>query len=526
MFVAGTLAQAVAERTTDLFSPDVPWSQKLWRSSAVDALRHCIELVSSGGREKSTAWAIEAARTSLRIDLFVPAAERGMLLKSLALKPEKLSPGSASFLRLVEVEKYLAENYWAWLLKFLENVDDNQTVALSGINADRLAWQLGTHLRAVGLSDRWIVNFVNYHLKYESKVQSLAEVFEDAKSVSESGVGWTFLVPLSRRRGFNVNVAPLLSPEDFRVRFASRFPGIAVPSHRGGFEFSAQTIDKYSAIEAVERDLQAIIIRHRAAGGVRKFVPQLDAWVMPGAWHTKINLSPEPRVRFPALDADGGSRLFESLSDELEAALDLLIAGDRTSVRAASIAAWAVLETLFADESDFGALAAVADRAADVLTCVYARDAFLSLATGHARAATDSLATDLRKASQAEKAVMIESAIATRDLEVGATLGAVALQRARGLDAHEVVAIRDQLATSLRRLYDVRNQIVHAGKVAPYGMNATYLHSTVLLSALLNEIIEKNRGAGVSARSLAGRASWLMLQVSEGQATPAVLASL
>ena len=188
-------------------------------------------------------------------------------------------------------------------------------------------------------------------------------------------------------------------------------------------------IDKYAAIEQAELGLQRLMDRYRSAVSRRLLSPYLRAWVSPGLGIPNWICPELSESDFAELDACGGAEMFTKASVELEAAIDLLIAGDRTSVRAASIAGWAALETLFADESDYGELATMADRAADILTCLYVRDAYWSIATGHARAGTDELAEALRDADASGRATMVEGALGTQEWAVSPTLGQVSATR-------------------------------------------------------------------------------------------------
>ena len=231
-------------------------------------------------------------------------------------------------------------------------------------------------------------------------------------------------------------------------------------------------------------------------------------------------------VKVRQLDADGGRHMFDRLSEEIEAALDLLTAADRTSSRAATIASWAVLETLFADDSDFGDLAIVAERAANILTCLYVKVTFGHISRGHSRSGNDELADDLRSATDSEAALLLEAALPDHPVSVSPTLGELARQRVVGLNDRQVKSLHSQLRGVFRRLYDLRNQITHAGRMEPYGLNRTYEEATVLLSALMDELLKQYRSYGRSAREVAGRADWLISRVSDKRATPASLTQL
>lgn len=522
----GSVGLAIVERIADMFAPQTPWAQRLWRPSAIDALRHSLGLIDGGARPAAKKYAIQMARESLAGDLFIPSHDRGGLLKSLSLDPEKMIPSSVTHARLKSICIELEQEYPKWLQRYLDAFEDDERVSASKVDGDTLAWQLAAYLRSAGMSDKWIANFCNYAIKHNPIEERLSDVMRRALLAAAGDVGWTFLIPLAQRRSFNENAPPVLSRQEFQRRFEFLFPGKSVPEHRGGVEVRVETVDKHAAIELVQIELQRLSDRHRASMTKRRIAFSSEAWVSPGAWSTSIKPEARNRLEVRQLDVAGGAVLFARASDELEAALDLLIAAERTSSRAATIAAWGVLETLFADESDYGSLAAVADRAADVLACLYVRDALRSVSKAHSRSGTDDLAEQLRNSSEQAAAVLIEQGLPTMAPSSNTTLGELARRRAARLSAGEVEAVRSQLTGVLRRFYDLRNQIVHAGRMSPFGLQRTYEESIVLLSALVDELLTQDRDGRRTAREVAGRAAWLIERLRSGRATPATLAEI
>lgn len=526
-YTDGSIGLAVAQRIVEMFSfSRASWPQRLWRASSIDSLRHCIDLIDGGARDGAKGYAIKEARRSIEVDLFIPGRDRGGILKALAVAPERMRAGSTVDAKLRSLTAELERQYPSWVQAHVAEVDDTVTVANSHVDGNKLSWQLAAFFRSAGMSDSWIRNFHNYHLHHNPDVISLAESTRLACNSIASPSGWTFFIPLVGRRSFNVSAAPLLGRREFEERFQIDLPEVPVPNNRGGLVISVDVTDKHAAIEHVELEIQRVLERYRASGTKRRMVLDTFAWVTPGSWKTAISAEAEPRIVVRSLDAFGGRDMFGRASDELEAALDLLTAADRTSHRAATIAAWAVLETLFADESDFGELAAIADKAADILTCLYVQSTFGDLALGHARAGTDTLSVELREADSAAAALLTEAELPSHPLSVNATVGELARQRAAKMSVGEVRSVRSQIAAVLRRLYDIRNQIVHAGRMAPFGLDRTYEESTVLLSALMDELIKQHRSTNRSAREVAGRASWLLERVESDRATPASLAAI
>lgn len=528
MLLADSFGLAVVERLADLFAIATPWTQRQWRSGTLDALRHLQALTTNGGRDSSKGWALSHLRHSIESDPFIPALERAALLKPLAMKPDRLMPAAHGAKMLDQIERHLVENYWTWAAEVCTQIDDSREVADVRESADTFAWRLAAHFRSSGLSDGWIVNFANYQRKFEKDARSLAQVVMSAHRSALGGSGWVFLIPLQSRRGFNIpSNETFLTPNDFEAEFASQFPGLDIPAHRGGLRLIDNSIDKYAAVEGVRRALWALQERLAASGAKRSLVPTPTAWVNPGGWTTDLGSEPSARFRFPQVDADGGASLFNPLSDELEASIDLLLSANTASARSAVVSSWSALETLFADDGDYGELSVVADRAAAILTCVYVRDAFESLAIGHSRNSLDELARNLRAAGVSDRAVMVSEAIEQGQLlAVNKVLGAVAVKRAAEMTSATIEVARSQISNCLRRLYDVRNQVVHAGAIEPYGLRVTLASSSALLTAVVNEAISFRRATGGDARQLAARARWLLTSVSERTSAPCSLASL
>lgn len=520
------MGRSVVERMADMFAPQTPWANRLWRPSTIEALRHCLSLIEGGARETAKAYALAQVRSALLEDLAIHGRDRGGLLKSLQLDAKKMVAQSVTHARLSAVLEEIERRYPDWLRSMLDDLQDIEPVAGSKVDCDRLSWQLAAYLRSAGMSDKWIANYCHHELKFRVEEESLATVMRRALTVAAGEPGWTFLIPLSERRSFNEEAPPLLSRREFERRFKELFPGLDIPPHRGGVEIAANAVDKYGAIELVQVELQRLTDRYNASMTRRRITFGSEAWVSPGAWSTNVEPVARRRLVVRQLDVAGGAELFSRVSEELEASLDLLTAAERTSSRAATIAAWGVLETLFADDSDYGQLVNVAERAADILLCLYVRDAFRSVARGHARFGKDSFATQLRGSSESAAALLVESALAEFSPSTNATLGEIARARISRLSKLELERVHSQLAGVFHRLYDLRNQIVHAGSMSPFGLERTYEESIVLLSALLDELLVQRRERGRGARDVAGRAAWLIGRVESDRATPASLVEI
>ena len=158
-----------------------------------------------------------------------------------------------------------------------------------------------------------MVDFANFHLKFEQEPRSLADVVASAQRTALAGSGWLFLVPLESRRGFNISTNDtFLTPKDFETEFTAQFPGIDVPENRGGLRLVEDQIDKYAAIEGARRQLTGLLERLGASGTTRRRLRlSSTAWVNPGGWTVDLGHVSAARFRFSQLDADGGAALFQ-----------------------------------------------------------------------------------------------------------------------------------------------------------------------------------------------------------------------
>lgn len=527
VYQEGSIGLAVAERIADMLTnAEVQCADRLWRPNAIDSIKHLLDLVQSEARDGAKSRATEEARQSISTDLFIPGVHRGGILKSLEISTEKLQPGSVPNAKLKSLCDELEDNYSSWVELYFDNFDDSVDVKSSEVDGNILSWQIAAFLRSFGMSIEWIANFFNYNLHHNEDFVSLSGTMKTAHEIILKKPGWIFFIPAEKRSSFNVTSPPLFQSREFEATFAERFPELPIPPNKGGLIIEVNTIDKYAGISEARLITQRAVDRLRASKSKRRITLEKQAWVWPGGWTTELTLDSKQNVKVRQLDADGGRHMFDRLSEEIEAALDLLTAADRTSSRAATIASWAVLETLFADDSDFGDLAIVAERAANILTCLYVKVTFGHISRGHSRSGNDELADDLRSATDSEAALLLEAALPDHPVSVSPTLGELARQRVVGLNDRQVKSLHSQLRGVFRRLYDLRNQITHAGRMEPYGLNRTYEEATVLLSALMDELLKQYRSYGRSAREVAGRADWLISRVSDKRATPASLTQL
>ncbi len=373
----------------------------------------------------------------------------------------------------------------------------------------------------MGFSTIWILNACNYELRHRREASRIADLLGMADRLVTAGPGtYTFLVPLDHRSRIDSKSNNVyLSKSNFAAIWQQLFPELPVPANTGGLRLDVSCLDKHSAVTQAAEDLAAAELRVAVASNTRQLIHSGEAWMSPGNDKKVLSSAARFDLKLPALDVKGGLQLFDQLPHGLESSLELILGLGAASSRTALISAWAALESLLADASDFGSLSDIATRAADTLACEFVVVELASLATAHARDGQDALATELREAGKAARVLKVAQHIgAGGGLTVSPSHGAMTFERMKHIirDPKSLCSIRDDIEAALKRLYRTRNQISHSGGQLPESHEAILQTSRLLLGALFNRFILAARSGEGPPGIVAARSTWLMMQVERG----------
>jgi hypothetical protein len=509
-----------------LFDPTADWTNRILQYGSIAQLRELLDSAATRSPLSAREFALSATRRLIIRDPTISGQRRGQILDALPTNKqlERFVSNSHSYLVLAQEVESLEQDYTQGWARLIQDAGEDTALSDCQIDIDLCGWLIGSHLRSSGLSDKWILNLCNFELKRKEEPSSMADILLAADRLIRRGKEPVqFLLPLAERPRLDPRTGmPWLQRKAFRARFEELFPDVPVPrSPGGGLQLELTAMDKYSAIKEASMLLSRAEMRVDVSSDKRRLIHDYEAWMHPGA--LKVDLTPTLPVDFrvPSLDAEGGKLLFKVMSDEIEAAFDLLTTFQSGPERAACIGAWAALESLLADPQDFGNLAEVADRAADILTCHYVADEFRNLAIAHSRASTDALSAALTATTDNVMRIrLLEQHLNNAgEIVVGTGIGALMAHRTARLvgNPSEIDDIRNDISAALRRLYQARNQIVHTGAFKPYGFDMILLSAQVLLSVLIDKVIVAARTSGDPAGLLAAKARWSLQRVRSGQ---------
>ncbi|MBF6101713.1 hypothetical protein IU510_27210 [Nocardia cyriacigeorgica] len=522
MFDKHSVGESIAQRVSALIAADSGWSQCLWRIGTLGALEECLSLAKSGATLTRNQYVINTARRVTEKDPAILGKRRGQILSSLPKKADSFALGSSSYFLLRHEVDNLRSDYYELWDTYLSKIDESEDVEDTCIDINSTASYIAAHLRTCGFSDKWIAKHCSYYLNHHSEKSSLRELLKVAGDIFKKGSGlYEFLVPLPQVSFGRLTGAPWLPAEEFSREFEACFPEVDPPTHAGGLLFRIEALEKYGAYDSFVRKFSLARVRSRIGAGNRELAFVNSYWVVPGdGCEIQFEFADPFQLTISALDSEEGRRLLQPLPSELEAALDLLSNRKMAPSRSSCITSWAVMETLFADPTDFGSMADIADRAADLLTCMYVTDLFIRIADRHLQAEDDDLCIRLCSATAGKRfAYIVEHISMGRSIPDGEGQDIVDLQEAKRLVEEEryLHTIRNEFSEALRRLYDVRNQIVHAGILEPYAMDATLLVASKLLIAIIDEAIEDSFHSEEPTALLAAKCRWLLNRVEGGK---------
>lgn len=524
MFTNDAVGKLLTLRIRELCNKESEWYRRLWNFGTIGQLRELLSLGDPRASASARDYALNAAMSLVTKDPALTGPRRGAVIRALPKKKdlERFTSGSYSFNLLLHEVDLLQADYLKLWIRHIPKVSSAAN-GNSTLDINLYAQLITAHLHTVGFSVEWILNFCNYELNRKSEESAFVEMLERADTVSTKGNGeWTFLIPVSKRTRIDSKTGrPWLTRKDFTARFQESFPQAEVPRHVGGLELQVIALDKYSAFKAVRRRISQAESRVRAGSKRRTLTLSDNAWVNPGAFKADLSRNQSLTISIPALDVEGGKHTFQKFHNQIESALDLLAGFDNGIERSSCINAWAAVESLLADREDFGQIATVSSRAADILTCRLLVGELLALATTHIRAGKDALSETLRNLPPKERVTAIEQHLRTgQTLTVGEGVGKIRLIHLQSIisSTKSIREAHEGIEAAFRRLYRARNSIIHAGETEPYGFSQIMTSSAILLGALLDAVIESHRSTGEPASLTAVKAHWAIEEAIESGA--------
>jgi len=275
----------------------------------------------------------------------------------------------------------------------------------------------------------------------------------------------------------------------------AKAPGGESRRHNGGFVYLVEARDPWAAVDGALELFSRAAARVRVARASNDEL-RPDGWVrVAGIDHADfVARVPRRQVEIGSLERQGILYAVDRASrSPIDDALELASYMEGTGTGAAITGGWAAVEGLLIRPSESSRRQA-ADRLAVLIACSLPRAELTPLSYEHERVAADELARRIKAAkSNHERVSLVERHLASgQTLAVQTAEGEAALDRVVAIldnPGAELTKIATYVTESLRRLYNQRNLVMHAGSFTSVALEAALRTALSLVGAGLDRIV-------------------------------------
>jgi hypothetical protein len=494
-------AKLVVARFLDFFGSKTQWQRRLWGSGIVLTLREVLEAsqaVRAGILHAETLGDLtNFAGTVAGRDPGVGTAENKHALQN-ALKKTMVPEGvESSAVKLIVSD---LENH------YLDRWKD-AIVAGKHPGPERTARAIAAHLLDSGYSSVHLHKWCTYHARSVGGAKTLAELLDHASALLTAKpklykilVGFHSLPP--SKSGFPDNY---LAPDVASSWLRRNSIDVSQIRLNGALLFHVPARDTWAAIQTTVDNVDQLTSRV-ALGTNSQLRPTGQAWI--DRITETFSFKRDPRlVEVHALHRE--NKLYSQTTTSIvDAALELLGSLNTGPGSSAVGAGWAAIEALLSGPADPNVIAA--ERMAALVACAFLR-AELTYLSYQMERTGGALATALAACTtNRDRSFVVAEAITNgHALSLTEDSDLAALERMRRVLASQSVALHDiqhHVACSFRRLYRVRNLVLHGGHTDALGLSSVLRTSAPLVGAGIDRIAHAYYVDGVRPMELAAKA--------------------
>ena len=504
----------VVGRILEMCASATPWYRRLWHSGP---LLTAGELLEAGTLRGAAA----SARRDLQADLIGAlrddaglGAHAQAIRTALPREARDLVAGSHAWHALELATANATSGYlirWAVALR-----------AGRRPPAEFVARRLAAYILDSGWSPTHLHRWLTYRAVHRTSTVGLPDILDEAAADMALPLKvFQICVPLAQNPPLPRPTPPgWLTERQVITWRQTNLPTAQPIRQNGGVLFEIQAADVYSAAEIARSNLAAITARF-GVGGRRALKFGNEIWI--AGMPIPLPTEGSPR-RVEVHSFERLELLFEqTIPHPLASALELIEPLDRGTPAAATIGAWAAIESLLVGPAD-SRNSVAADRVALIVASSFMRVELIVLAWAHARASTDALASAIvAQAENKGKAQVLEKAIASKtpltlprisDQWAAERLASLLQDPSKGV--HSLQAVLQRV---FRRLYRQRNIIAHGGRTDSVGLNPTIRLAAPLVGDGLDRISHAMLKFGIEPLRLAAGAKVKVVTLKPATAT-------
>lgn len=478
-------------RLANFFHRATPWQRDIWGIGSVLALQEVAEYADvlesgAGLSDEGLKYTAAAAKREVARDGGLGSEE---VRSEIVLLLERLAEGGK---KKLEADDVLRLRHWA--ARCDEGYLDRWGVVLSSDDPPGVEFASRTvaaHLLDLGFSGDHLFGWLRAH-----EDADLPQLLDSAHEMANaSDREWTVLIPMLTTPGRRMLSDRWISAEDAIEWLVARGHSTSGLRLNGAFRDQIAARDPWSAVERAHELVWRTKGRIDVAfAGPRSLVPAEVAYV---DGNERIFRLQEPRRQVEIPNLRRPEVLYEARhyheASALDDAIELVASMEGPSPGPAITGGWAAIEALLFRPGEPGGAALAADRLAAIIACSFGRAELTTLAYA-AQEEGDELAERLRSVDDRyEKTRLFEAELRadkeisfTRDTDTAA-LGRVT--RLIGDPAGELERVCEYASATLRRLYNQRNLVMHAGSFRSCALRATMRTAPRLAGAGLDRIV-------------------------------------
>jgi hypothetical protein len=478
-------------RLSNFFHRATPWQRDIWGIGSVLALEEVAEYADvlrsgAGLSDDGLKYAAASARREVVRDGGLGSED---VRSEIAALLERLSEDGKKKLQADDV---LRLRHWAercgdqYLARWGTVLGSNDPPGV-----ELASRTVAAHLLDLGFSGNHLFSWLRAH-----EDADLPELLANAQEMAAAGDRtWTVLIPMLATPGKRMLSDRWLSAEDGIEWLLARGHTTSGLRINGAFCDDIVARDPWSAVERAHELVWRTKGRIDVAfTGPRSLVPA-DAAYVDGNDRTFLLQEPRRQVEIPNLRRPQvlyDARHYHEAS-ALDDAIELVASMEAPNPGPAISGGWAATEALLFRPGEPGGAVLAADRMAAIVACSFGRAELMTLAFA-AQEATGEFADRLRAIEDSyEKTRLMEAELRARtEISFSRATDTAALQRmVRLIDdpAGELERVREYASGTLRRLYNQRNLVMHAGSFRSCALRATMRTAPRLVGAGLDRIV-------------------------------------
>lgn len=485
MYRTNLYENLVIARLFDFFASVNQWHRRAWEPGTLMMIRELLEASEARNQSVLSEGALAYVKSSV---MPITGKDKGIgsnltLGKLSELVKTPLQFRNYDYFQLKVILESIEERY-------LENWSEALKNTASCPAPERTARAIGGHLLDLDFHPDYLHRWLNYLVKHDPAKPSLTDIIADADRLTkESLKTFMIFIPFEQAIGRMKNTYEnILNAATFTAELARAgiSPG---PKHYGGLKLEITSRDIYTAVEKAGEWVDSLTARVTVGLKNKRLNISSKAWIEGEADSYPLRRN-ERSVELHELDRNK-QLVIKGEPHIIDAAIELLAPMAFSSPSSALIGGWAAIEGLLGTPGeDRGANAG--DRMAAIVTCSFPRAELtkLSYAVDNTTAEWAALEGCRRTYERINLlAQFIKDGVALR---FPAPEDQAAFERMRVIIADpkkKLHDVEDHLKRVFRRMYRLRNLILHWGKTDAVGLRAGVRTTAPLVGEGMDRIV-------------------------------------